>query len=1185
MTKYSHIIERMTLEQKATLVSAGGGWNKITAGENEISALAFSDGRFGVKVAQGLKYQGAPTTRFPAPINMARTWNTPLAARVADDIGNEARSLGVNALTTPDGSVITGTSAEINDRFSEDPYLSGRMLTAYVRGIEYNKAMATVDYAKAAVSTEFAADEKSLREVALMPYEMAIKDGKPSAVRVCGGFYGNSPVCESKHLMSGILKTEWNYGGIISVLDDGRISISKSLAEGANIFRSANSAQEAQKIVRMVQRHKKLLEDIEDGIAAPYELEAAVSRGEAIAEKLLDAVVEKLLGAADEKHMKDIPVSDAYGSYPFNHPVMFEERKHCATAYEAACESIVMIKNDGVLPIDDQKKVAFFGEYLFSDLCDVNEDGSFVALEQENTANQISKSGLNVIGCYRGYQRGANATQQATLFADAKTIAVAADVVVVYVGDLGVAESQGAIPSYQVEFIRQIKASTNARIVAVCLGNGLVNMGWDSLCDAVLLAGDPGQAGAKALLKIIGGSVNPSAKLTVSVCDGKIPVSVDDGLYGYRMCQAANIKERYPFGYGLSYTEFEYKDLKVTKRGVEFTLKNIGEVAGAEIAQLYVGRMNSAVTKVRKQLCGFKKIYLEPGESVHVDIPFDSRAFRYYNTDTCSWEIEGGKYQVFVGSSARHMKLFKEMDIATSGAKAPEIKKTTAKSQPIMIKRTERVFSGKALGNAIGAAIWVNFFWWLMPLYAIFMSKPFARMLVELGIGTDMTVLCDLLVLSILFFAGAAILVYGIDNITKIVKKRTYEVVNPAVVTVKKYDKYLPDTEYPFDAERFHFDEAIEIADMQIEESAEESAEEIDKEQAQSEEALAVMQETDVPEELRKYTCVAHTAMETLNAGVKNIADAVTRYVGARGVMVSNEEMNRLFAAVCSSRVIVLRNSDALGARLALRTMAECLGFNTTFVSVDSADEHISFSSSEDSVGIVDAVNTAIEQPEKPSLAIICDSETEDVCEFLGDIMNYSGHGAAEYRIAMGQDKERSFKLPPNMWFIMLVSDEINVRTGNACVTSIHATFNKLVNINAVTLGLGEEKKVLDLYPMTQRVIADVTAHEREENYLSEKYLRKIDRLEEYLANRVGFAIGNKTYNAMEKYAAVCIGVGAEPEDVMDAVISSMLLCRINSDDAKKLEGDETLSEFIDSVFGADKNDRCREILRLKGIK
>ena len=1184
MTKYSHIIERMTLEQKATLISAGGGWNKITAGESEISPLAFSDGRFGVKVAQGLKYHGAPTTRFPAPINVARTWNTPLAARIADDIGNEARSLGVNALTTPEATVITDPSGAISDRFSEDPYLSGRMLTAYVRGIEYNKAMATVSYASGAVTTEFAADEQSLREVALMPYEMAIKDGKPSAVRVSGGYFGDSHVCESKHLMSGILKTEWKYDGVISVLDDGKVGIVKAMAEGADMFRSTNSMQEAQKIVKMVQRHKKLAEDVDDGLATPNQLEVAVARGEALPEKMLDEIIEKLLGAADAKHMKDIPAPDSYGSYPFNHPIMFEERKHAATAYEAACESIVMLKNNGVLPIDAEKKVAFFGEYLFLNLSDVNGEGGFVSLEPENTAKQFTKSGLDVIGCSKGYQRGAGAAHQSALLADARAVAVGADVVVIYVGDLAEEEPTGAIPNYQMEFIRQIRKSTNAKIVGVCLGNGLGDMSWDVLCDAVLVAGDPGQAGAKAILKILNGTVNPSAKLTVGICDSKVPTNVNAGLYGYRMCQAANIQERYPFGYGLSYTEFEYKDIKVTKRGVGFTLKNIGEVAGAEIAQLYVGKIDSLATKARKQLRGFKKIYLEPGESVHVEIPFDSRAFRYYNTDTGSWEIEGGRYQVYVGASARHMKLFKEIEIPTSGAKVPLEKTTTLKTEPTMVTRTEKVFSGKALGKSVVATCLVGLLWALMPLYLFFINAPMQEFLEELGVSGDMAVFCHFAVLAVLFCCSVAFLIWGIVNLTKIVEKHTYEVINPAVVTVKEYTTYLPDAEYPTDVEKFHFDDADEESNLD-EDSDGEALVEIEREQIEKEEALEVMEETDVPEELRKYTTALHTPMETLNAGTKNITEALYRYVEARGIMVSNDEIRRLFAAICASRVIVIRTSDSLGARLTLRATSECLGFNSIFVNVSPEDEHISFSSSDNSVGIVNAVNVAIEQPEKPALAIVCGKETDDVCEFMGDIMSYSGLGTSEYRIAMGQDKTRSFKLPANMWFIVLVSDEVNVRTGNACVSSIHATLNKLVNINAVTLGLGEEKTTLHLYAMTQRILADTVAREREENYLSENYWRKIDRLEDYLASKVGFAVGNKTVNAMEKYVSVCIAAGADREDAMDALISSMLLPALTFDDAKALDGGETLTEFMDSVFGADKDDRCREILRLKGIK
>ena len=1187
MTDYSTVIERMTLEQKAALLSAKNGWKRIIAGDIQISPLAFSDGKYGVCVGKGLQFYGSPTTRFPSPLNMARTWNTPLTARVADDIGNEARSLGVNALEAPEAGVMYGADRTgSSDVLSEDPYLSGRMLTAYVRGFEHNGVLATVPYG-AAVARPLGESEKVMREIALMPYEMAVKDGGAEAVRLTERSCFGARACESEHLVSGILMKEWGFDGTVIANDDGSLNLFSAISKGTNLLSAESAEWEAQKIVKAVERFRKLSDDVRQGRAKPEQLSNAVRMGEALSEVALDNAVARLMAAADKHTMNPVDLPDAYESYPFNHPKMFDERKHGATAYEAACESMVLLKNAGVLPLSDSVRVAFMGEYLFKDLSDVEELHEFKSLDPDISARMFGKVDLEVIGCSKGYDRDATALQAAALLTDAKELADGADVVVVYLGQLGYKHTNGRLPDVQLDFLRRIKDSTSANIVAVYLGAQLVDMSWDELCDAVLIAGDPGQAGGKAILKVLSGAVTPSGKLTETVAGAEIPSAPVDGLYGYRMCQEINRREKYPFGFGLSYTRFEYSDLKITSKGVSFKITNTGDFAGAEIAQLYVGKQGAASTRTKRELKGFCKEFLQAGEARTVEIPFDSRTFRYYNTDTHSWEIEGGRYQIYVGNSSRSLPLTGEIEVAGSEAKVPAgggyVRRDMPASVSPTVKKVVRKFSVKNLLGAIFSSAMIV----VMALVAV------VYFMIGQGIMTDLLNLSGdaevgiTIIAIFIWLAGlVGISIWLASSLSHIVTKKVFEIPNPAAeVKTVGYDSYTADTLYETDRERFHFDEKPEA--VEEEEETVEEEEEVVETVAEAEEPAAETEEEIVAasDPVIKYVRIQHTAFEGIEAGIGELYSSLEAYASARGVIAREGELRRLFAAFMSSRVMTVRASDRAAARITMRAMAECFDMNVSFVNVDPADEHIYFMNTEESQGIVSAVNAALTAPEKPSIAVICGCGMTDISAFLGGLAEYVGTPDAPIEFAMPNGTLRRFKLPSNLWFVVDVSDEVCVETGKLCITTLHAIVPRVIDPDKETLTVGEDKIALHTYPITVSAVGHMIARCREDNYLSEKYWRKIDKLSEYIASKTRFKVTNKQLNVMEKYISVCVASGAEQEEAMDSVMSSLLLGGLTADDARRFNGDETLTEFMDSVFGADKDDRSRELVKLKGIK
>ena len=1176
MAKYSEIISRMTVEQKASLVTAASGWSKIVAGSASVSAMTVSDGAFGVRVKNGLKFYGAPTTRFPSPLNMARTWNLQTGAYVADVIAKEARALGINVLNAPEGGVIAGGFSDADARcFSEDPYLSGKMLSAYIKGYHHSGVMPAVNV-DATATTPALADEKSQREVVLEPYEMAVKEGGADMLRVSAGRLGGASACESKHLVNGIIGTEWQYGGILATEDNGSLNLTKSMALGASMLTSSSSAAEAQKLAKAVNNHKRILENIQNGSAAQTVLSSAMSAGEAVPEILLDEALEKLFSTIEAYDIGEVEMSESYTPYPFNHAVMFDEQKHGNMAYEAALESVVLLKNKGVLPIKEEQKTAFLGEYVFLPLAACSDRDDFVPLDNEVTAKMLGKSGLNVIGCAKGFARGAGNAESVAMLGEARQLAVGADVVVVYVGTLAEnADCKGSLPEYQIRFLNELRASTSAKIVAVYLGKGLVNMAWNDICDAVILAGDLGQGGAKAILKVLSGAYNPSGKLTQTICDGAAAVSAEPLMYGYRLCQAKNIEERYPFGHGLSYTSFEYSDIKVSARGVGFRITNTGEVAGDEITQVYIGREDSAVTGVRKELKGFAKVHLEAGESKFVEIAFDSKAFRYYNTETHSWETEGGMYQIYVASSSRNIRLFEEISIPSSGAPIPVVAETVPQpaeqtAAAVAPSADDNIPVGK-LTALIGTIAGIGL---LAMLYFAFLRE---EIFFALGVHRSDELLWDIIFIGVMAGGLIGAVVAMILTVVKAKKASVgmaeTSVHNAVPVAATTQTEYKPDTVYPNDWKKIFFpdDETETLAESLFD------GEETEEETAEPEEEVIAPSEC---------ALVRRSPFDTLEAGVGTLGIGLCKYVAERKIKVDTEELTELFAAVAASRVIAVRSGDAASVVRTVESFGEC--FDAAVTSVAAQEEDTSVISVLRKTGgepcIMDALDSAAAQTDKMHIVVLFGSKTDDLRVYLGDIMSYTGNSSVGHVVHVGEAELDTVTLPANMWFVTVIPDDRATETGSACVIRLHADASEALDIETA-MAQDYENDAIGAYTLTCHTLSDMIERAREVSYLSEKYWRKIDKLEEHIGARIPFALSNKTVNAMEKFIAVCVGCGIEQTVTMDCVLAALVLDTLSETDADKLGGDETLTEFMDSVFGADKDDRSREAVKLKGIK
>ena len=664
--KHEALIRQMTLDEKCYLFSGMDFWQTRGLERLKIPNVTLSDGPHGVRKQEGSGDQlglnpSLPATCFPTAATIANSWDPALGEEIGACLGEEAASQGVGVLLGPGLNIKRSPLCGRNfEYFSEDPYLAGKMAAGYIRGIQKNgvsacpKHFAVNSQELRRMASDSVLDERTLREIYLTGFEIAVKEGHAKSIMSSynriNGVYAN----ENYHLLQEILRDEWGFDGFV-VSDWGA---SNDHVEGV--------------------RTGSHLEMPTTGGDSDLELVQAVKDGR-ISESLIDQRLDELLDVL-------LPVAKAVAPYQGK---PFDAKTHHKMAERAAGESIVLLKNEGnILPLKKGTKVAVIGE--FAQKARYQGAGSSVVnpTKVDNAMDVIGNFDLDVAGFEPGYPRSGKGDP--AMQAKAVELAKQADVILLYIGLDEISEAEGLDRSHmrlaqsQIDLLEVI-AAVNPNVVAVMSAGSAVEMPWLPKCKALIHGYLCGQAGAGAMLKALMGEINPSGKLAESY-----PIKYEDvssapyfpskqrsaeyreGLYvGYRYFETANVPVLFPFGYGLSYTTFEYSDLKVTDKEATFTLKNTGKVDGAEIAQLYVSKLSNQIFRPVKELKGFQKVFLKASESKTVTIPLDDKAFRYFNIESNQFEVEGGTYQISIGASVADIKLSGSVTVA--GTKSPYI--------------------------------------------------------------------------------------------------------------------------------------------------------------------------------------------------------------------------------------------------------------------------------------------------------------------------------------------------------------------------------------------------------------------------------------------------------------------------------------------------------------------------------
>lgn len=663
--KHPDIIEKMTIEEKAAFLSGRGEWNTRDIPRLNIPSIFCADGPHGIRKQAGAGdhlglNESLPATCFPTAATIANSWDVDLGRKIGEALGEEASVLDVQVLLGPGLNIKRSPLCGRNfEYFSEDPYLSGKMAASYIQGIQSQgvyacpKHFAVNSQELRRMAMNAVVDERTLREIYLTGFEIAVKEGGAKAImssyNQVNGIYAN----ENQHLLQDILRKEWGFDGIVITDWGGSNDHVEGVKSGSNLEMPAPGLDSARQIVSAIQEGSLKIEELD-----------------ACADDLLDAV---LTVSENHKARKQ----------------SFDENKHHSLAKKAAAESAVLLKNaEHILPLKAGCKVAVMGDFAV----DPRYQGAGSSMVKPTLLETFEKSiadyDLQVIGMSRGYRRTGEADE--ILKMEALDLAAGADVVLYCFGLDELSESEGLdrthmrIPQNQIELLQSIM-QVNEDIVGIISAGASVEMPWQTNCKGILHGYLSGQAGAGAMLDILTGKVNPSGRLAESY-----PIGYEDtpavrhfpgmernaeyreSIYvGYRYYDTNKIRVQYPFGFGLSYTEFTFSDMKTDRQGVTLTVTNSGDRDGAEVVQMYVGLKNAIVFRPEKELKGFSKVYLKAGESQKVHIPFDDKTFRYWNIKTNHWEVEMGTYRILAGASVSDIRLEAELEVEGTTSEYP----------------------------------------------------------------------------------------------------------------------------------------------------------------------------------------------------------------------------------------------------------------------------------------------------------------------------------------------------------------------------------------------------------------------------------------------------------------------------------------------------------------------------------
>ncbi|MGX6511587.1 glycoside hydrolase family 3 C-terminal domain-containing protein [Rhodococcus sp. SJ-2] len=650
MTDLARTLSELTLEEKAGLTSGLNFWFTKPVSRVGIPSIMLTDGPHGIrKQVEGGDHLGladsVPATCFPPAVAMGCSFDPELLERVGAALGVEARASQVSVLLGPGINIKRSPLCGRNFEYlSEDPLVSGVLGAALVRGVQSQGVGASLKHFAAnnqetdrmRVSADI--DPRPLREIYLRGFQRVVEDARPWTLMCSYNRINGVYASQNRWLLTDVLRSEWGYDGVV-VSDWGAVSDRVAALEaGLDLEMPSTGGRTDQEIVDAVR-----------------------------AGKLDESVVDIAAGR----------VTDLVGKAAIDPDAVFDADEHHALARRVAAECVVLLKNDEVLPLASEARVAVIGELARTPRYQGAGSSRINPTRLDNALDEIRTLAAGDVAFAPGYLEDGTITEE--LCAAAVGAARSAEVAVVFLGVPAALESEGfdradmELPGSQLELLDAVVAANPATVVVLSNGGVVRVSGFADRVPALIEGWLLGQAGGGAVADVLYGLADPAGRLAES-----IPVRLEDtpsytdfpgehghvrygeGLFvGYRGFDARETDVSFPFGHGLSYTTFEYSGASVTvgdDLAVAVTVTNTGERPGSDVVQVYIGLPDSAVARAPRELKGFAKVRLDAGESRKVEVAVRRTDLAYWDTRVDQWVVEGGTYRVDVGASSRDIR-------------------------------------------------------------------------------------------------------------------------------------------------------------------------------------------------------------------------------------------------------------------------------------------------------------------------------------------------------------------------------------------------------------------------------------------------------------------------------------------------------------------------------------------------
>lgn len=700
MREIKQLLKELTIPEKAALLEGYQSWMTNAVPRLDIPAVYLTDGPVGVRKKANENSKGALglgsaylSTAFPTPVCVANSWNMDLARKMGEAMGEECAAYDVDVLLGPAMNLKRDPRCGRNfEYYSEDPLLAGKMAAAFTKGLQSTGTAACPKHFALNNSENYrymgdsVADERAVRELYLKAFEICVKEAHPRTMMCSYNKVNGIHASENKWLLTDVLRHEWGFDGLVMSDWGAVVDRVAGIKAGLDLDMPGAILANRRAIIAAAESGELSMEDLDRAVGNVLKLVADAQRSAACVE-----------GGDCTLGNRNSELSSETGNGRKKKSMEELLKEHDALTADMATDCAVLLKNEGVLPLKSGSKVLVVGD-LFEKMRYQGAGSSGISPKYLTSPKEaFDRAGVNYTFA-RGYSEMTHEPDQ-TLESKAVAAAAEADVILFFGGLTELFESEGfdrsdlRMPENQLGLIARL-GQTGKQVVAVLFGGSPMELPFADQVSGILNMFLPGQNGGEACRRILYGEANPGGRLSetwMKTCADipygeqyskrKIEEYRENIFVGYRYFDQAPAKVRYPFGYGLSYTEFSYRDLTVMHIGkmpgnglsapnpearvsVSLTVTNTGKMDGAEVIQLYVGKnSDTAVFKAEKELKAFAKVYLKAGESKRVTLTFNEADLAYYNTKTHGWVVENGTYPILVGANSRDLRLVGSINV------------------------------------------------------------------------------------------------------------------------------------------------------------------------------------------------------------------------------------------------------------------------------------------------------------------------------------------------------------------------------------------------------------------------------------------------------------------------------------------------------------------------------------------